>query len=369
MEFFATAAFGLEGIVKRELRNLGIDGICENGGVRFQGTPRDAFAANLWLRTADRVLFIVGENKVYSFEDLFQFVSSLPWEKYLPKDANFPVSGKCARSQLMSVRDCQSITKKAIVEQLKKKYRTTWFQETGPQFQIDVAIHQDIARLTIDTSGAALNRRGYRTWNGEAPLRETLAAALVMMSPWKKDRQLFCDPCCGTGTLLVEAAYLQSNRAPGLTRSFACENWSWFAEADTAQQREFAKECWKPDLISGIVGSDIDPNALELCKRHLKQAGLGNAVHVEQKDLRQLQLSDSSPLFLLNPPYGERLNDRKSCELLYQDIRKLWDRHEQSDMAVITAHTGFERCFGKRAQQKKRFYNGRLECEYYIYNH
>ena len=227
MEFLATAAFGLEGLARRELNQLGLDAKGEGGGARFSASPSQAFSANLWLRTADRVLLIVGEGKALSFEDLFQLVLSLPWEDYLPKDARFPVSGKCARSQLMSVRDCQAITKKAIVERLKRHYRTQWFEETGPEFAVDVSIHGDMARLTLDTSGAALNKRGYRTWNGEAPLRETLAAALVMMAPWKPDMPLY-DPCCGTGTLLIEAAYLRSHRAPGLTRTFACENWPLF---------------------------------------------------------------------------------------------------------------------------------------------
>ena len=366
MDFLATAAFGLEGLAKKELNRLGLEAKGETGGARFSAIPAQAFSANLWLRTADRVLLIVGEGKVLSFEDLFQLVLSLPWEAYLPKDARFPVSGKCARSLLMSVRDCQAITKKAIVERLKRHYKTQWFDETGPEFAIDVSIHGDIARLTLDTSGTALNKRGYRTWNGEAPLRETLAAALVMMAPWKPDMPLY-DPCCGTGTLLIEAAYLRSHRAPGLTRAFACENWPLFPKKEMEQIRRDAESRFDPALIGSISGSDIDPQALELCKRHIKQAGLGGKITVIQKDLRDLTQGGSPPLFLLNPPYGERLSDRKQCEKLYRDIRSLYDRHPDCRMGVITAHTGFERCFGKRAQQKRRLYNGRLECEYLIY--
>ena len=366
MEFVATAAFGLEGLARKELNRLGLEARGETGGARFSATPAQAFNANLWLRTADRVLLIVGEGKALSFEDLFQLVLSLPWEDYLPKNARFPVSGKCARSQLMSVRDCQAITKKAIVERLKRHYKTQWFEETGPEFAIDVSIHGDMARLTLDTSGAALNRRGYRTWNGEAPLRETLAAALVMMAPWKPDVPLY-DPCCGTGTLLIEAAYLRSRRAPGLTRSFACESWPLFPKKEMAQLRQEAESRFDPSLIGSICGSDIDPQALDLCKRHIKQAGLGGKITVTQKDLRELTRDGAPPLFLLNPPYGERLSDRKQCEKLYRDIRALYDRHPDCRMGVITAHTGFERCFGKRAQQKRRLYNGRLECEYLLY--
>ena len=366
MEFLATAAFGLEGLVRRELNHMGLEARGETGGARFSADPIQAFNANLWLRTADRVLLIAGEGKVLSFEDLFQLALSLPWEDYLPRNARFPVSGKCARSQLMSVRDCQAVTKKAIVERLKKQYKTQWFDETGPEFPIDVSIHGDMARLTLDTSGAALNKRGYRTWNGEAPLRETLAAALVALAPWKPDMPLY-DPCCGTGTLLIEAAYFRSHRAPGLTRSFACESWPLFPKKEMELLRQEAESRFDPSLIGAIKGSDIDPEALTLCRRHIRQAGLGGRITVEQKDLRELALEGQPPLFLLNPPYGERLSDRKQCEKLYRDIRTLYDRHPGARMGVITAHTGFERCFGKRASQKRRLYNGRLECEYLIF--
>ncbi len=366
MEFIATAAFGLEGIVKRELNRLGLDARAENGGARFAASPADAFRANLHLRTADRVLLLAGEGDVFSFEDLFQLTKSIPWEDYLPKNACFPVSGKCARSRLMSVRDCQSIVKKAIVERLKSKYHAAWFEESGPKCGVDISIHADHARLTLDTSGDALNKRGYRTWNGEAPLRETLAAALAMLAPWEMDQPLY-DPCCGTGTILIEAAYLRSRRAPGLTRSFACEEWPLFPKTQMQLIREEAQALFDPSLIGSISGSDIDPGAVDLCKRHLKQAGLSGKITVTTKDLRDLTLSVPSPLFLLNPPYGERIGDRKSCERLYRDLRLLRDRHENSRMAVITAHTGFERCFGQRAKQKRRLYNGRLECEFLIY--
>ena len=364
MEFFATAAFGLEGLVKKELQRLGLEAKGEQGGARFEAAPEQAFRAILWLRTADRVLLIVGEKSVVTFDELFQFVQSLPWEQFLPRDARFPVSGKCARSQLMSVRDCQAITKKAIAERLKKRYRVNWCPETGAEYKIDVSIHGDVARLTIDTSGDALNKRGYRTWNGEAPIRETLAAALVMLSP---RCDLLYDPCCGTGTLLIEAAYLRSRRAPGLTRRFACEDWPLFPRQALEQARQEARDAFDPSRIGAVCGSDIDGSAIALCKRHIQQAGLGGRITVTQKDLRDLQLDTPAPLFLLNPPYGERLSDRKECEKLYRDLRRLKDRHPDCRMGVITAHTGFERCFGLRAGQKRRLYNGRLECEFLLY--
>lgn len=366
MEYFATAAFGLEGLVKQELSKMHINGKGEMGGVRFTATPEQCFEANLWLRTADRVLLIVGEAKVHSFEDLFQFVSSLPWENYLPKTARFPVNGKCVKSQLMSVRDCQAITKKAIVERLKKKYKTTWFEEKGAEYKIEVAIHSDIARLTIDTSGDALNKRGYRTWNGEAPIRETLAAALVMTAP-EHGKMPIWDPCCGTGTILIEAAFLQANRAPGLMRNFACELWQDYPLRAMKGIRQQAEAQFDVSKIGPIGGSDLDPEALILCKRHIKQAGLGGKIQVIEKDLRDLEVPFDAPCFITNPPYGERLSDRKQCEKLYKGLHQLKNRHANSRMCVITAHNGFERCYGQRASQKRRLYNGRLECEYCVF--
>ena len=365
-EWIATAAFGLEGVVARELERLGITAKAENGGARFAGTWEDAMRANLWLRCADRVLLVMGRFEARSFEELFEGVRALPWEDIIGKNTRFPVSGKCARSQLMSVRDCQAITKKAIVERLKRAYKINWFEETGAEYAVDVSLHGDVARLAIDTSGTALNRRGYRTWNGEAPLRETLAAALVMLSPCRDDRPLW-DACCGTGTLLIEAAYWRAHRAPGLTRGFACEKWPLFPAQETARIRAEAESRVDLSRIGMLGGSDIDKDALKLCKRHVQQAGLGGRVTITEKDLRTLKLDAQRPFFLMNPPYGERLGDRRACEKLYHDLRLLYDRHAPCGMGVITAHTGFERCFGKRAAQKRRLYNGRLECEYLLY--
>jgi putative N6-adenine-specific DNA methylase len=364
--YLATAAFGLEGIVKRELCDLGFDAKAELGCVRFTATQEQAFRANLWLRTADRVLLLVGEGEARSFEELFELVRALPWSELLPRDARFPVSGKCARSQLMSVRDCQAITKKAIAEHMKAAYRTTWCAETGAEYAVDVSLHGDIARLTVDTSGEALNRRGYRTWNGEAPLRETLAAAMSLLSPWRMNTPLH-DPCCGTGTLLIESAMRMSNRAPGLTRSFAIEQWPTVDKKEIDRARNEAKAAYHPENIRDISGTDIDPAALELCRRHIVQAGMDGKIKVWQSDLRTLQLDAPAPCFLLNPPYGERMSDKKSCEALYRSLREMKQRHPGSHLCVITSHPGFERCYGARALKKRRLYNGRLECEYLIY--
>ena len=362
-EWIATAAFGLEGVVARELERLNIPAKAENGGARFTATMEDAMRANLWLRCADRVLLVVGRFEARSFEELFEGVKALPWEDFIGKNTRFPVSGKCARSQLMSVRDCQAITKKAIVERLKSKYHVQWLEETEETVAIDVALHGDIAQLTLDASGVALNRRGYRTWNGEAPLRETLAAALVSLSPWRPGMALH-DPMCGTGTLMIEAAMRMANRAPGLTREFSMESWRDMPLDAFRVIREEAQAAFEPDRIEGISGSDIDPEAVELANRHLRQAGLTGRVSFTVGDTRVCRVEAERGAFLCNPPYGERLSDRKACEELYREMGLLLRRHPGFTLSAITSHPGFERCFGRRADKKRRFYNGRLECEF-----
>ena len=362
-EWMATAAFGLEGVTARELSHLGIEAKAENGGARFYGTLEDAFRANLHLRCADRVVLVVGRFPATSFEALFEGVRALPWENFIGEHTRFPVTGKCARSQLMSVRDCQAITKKAIVERLKAHYHTSWFLEDAECVSIDVALHGDVAQLTINASGDALNRRGYRTWNGEAPLRETLAAALVSLSPWRPGMALH-DPMCGTGTLMIEAAMRMAHRAPGLTRPFAMESWREMPTASFRALREEAQAAFDPSLVEGISGADIDPAAVDLARRHLHQAGLDGRVHFAVADACTCQMDAPRGAFLCNPPYGERWGDRKACEALYHQMGLLLRRHPGWSLSAITSHPGFERCFGRRADKKRRFYNGRLECEF-----
>ena len=362
--YIATAAFGLEGLCKRELLALGFaDARAENGGVRFTATYAEAFRACLWLRCADRVLLLMAEGRAESFEELFQLVKAAPFSQVLPRDAAIPVSGRCARSKLMSVRDCQAITKKAIVEHMRGAFHTAALPETGPRFQADVAVHGDIARVTLDLCGDALNRRGYRTWNGEAPLRETAAAALVKLSTWQGDGPLH-DPCCGTGTLLIEAAFLAAHRAPGLRRSFDMEKWPYVDANALAALRAEAAERYDPALIPPISGSDVSEEALTLARRHIRQAGLEGKIRVFQRDLRDLQLEGAGICFLTNPPYGERLGDRKECEALYRAMKPLMLRHPGSTLNVITSHPGFERVACLHAQKKTRLYNGRLECDF-----
>ena len=362
----ATAAFGLEGVVRRELTQMGYEAKTENGFVRFEGSLEDAFKANLWLRTADRVLILMAEGPVKTFEDLFRLVRGCPWQQLMPRDAAIPVSCKCVRSQLMSPSDCQAIAKKALTEELMAYYHMTWCSESGPSFPIHISIHQDQARIMIDTSGDALNKRGYRTWNGEAPLRETLAAAMVMLSGWRNTTPLH-DPCCGTGTLLIESAFLDANRAPGLRRSFLLETWPGIDAKLLERYRNEAKAAYHPDLLPPITGSDIDPEAIELCRRHIHQAGLDEYIQVSVADLNTLQLPHEHVQFIANPPYGERLSDQKQCIALYKAMRTMSDRHPQSHLAVLCGNPSFERAYGRRANKKRRFYNGRLECDYMLF--
>ena len=367
MTLFATAAFGLEGVVASELKRLGMREVrAEVGGARFYGSMADAFFCNLRLRCADRVLMVLAEKECRSFEELFQLVRSIPWEELAAPDARFNVSGKCARSQLMSVRDCQAITKKAVIERMRQHTHREVFPETGAVYPIGVSLHGDVARITLDTSGDALNRRGYRTWNGEAPLRETLAAALVELSPWRPGMPLY-DPCCGTGTLLIEAAFRQAHRAPGMTRTFACEDFSFFSRAEADALRAQVRADYEPERIHDIGGSDIDPEALELARRHVRQAGMEGKIGLSRQDLRTLQLSGGEGVFLCNPPYGERLSDRKSCEKLYRELCLLKERHPGWSLCAISSDPAFERAYGRRADKKRRLYNGRLECEFLIY--
>lgn len=364
--FLATAAFGLEGVAANELKRMGIAAKAENGGARFTGSLGDAYRANLYLRTADRVLMVLCEKQARSFEELFQLMSGIAWETLLPRDAAIHVSGKCVRSQLMSVRDCQSVGKKAIVQRLMKRLRVERLPETGATFPIDIAVVNDSVRVTLDMSGDALNRRGYRTWNGEAPLRETLAAALVDLSPWRKTMPLY-DPCCGTGTLLIEAAIKATQRPAGLTRAFACERYPFMSKSEMAALRRQAQQAYAADTPFRIGGSDIDPEALKLCEKHIRQAGFEGRIHTSCRDLRNVTLSGEAGVFLVNPPYGERLSDREGARALYRELGLMFKRHPEWKLCAITADPAFERAFGRRADKKRRLYNGRLECEFFIY--
>ena len=311
IHLIATAAFGIEAVVSRELKNLGYDDQhVENGKVTFSGDESAICRTNLWLRTADRVLLKMGEFKALSFEELFEKTKALPWEQWIPEDGEFPVEGKSVDSKLYSVPDCQAIVKKAIVERLKQKYKCQWFKETGPRYRIEVALLKDMATLTIDTSGAGLHKRGYRELVGGAPLKETLASALILISRWKNDRALF-DPFCGSGTIPIEAAMIGLDMAPGLQREFDSEKWPNIPKALWAEARKEAREMIKFDRKLKIHGTDISEDAVRLARYHAKKAGVDKYIHIQRMPMSEIRSKEKYGFIICNPPYGERLGQMK----------------------------------------------------------
>lgn len=369
MLWIASAAFGMEGMTGRDLKHMGMKDVkvLEAGGAEFTGSYRDGFYANMWLRTADRVLLAAGRFKAVTYEELFQGIRSIAWEKWLPEDARFPIRAKCVHSQLMSPSDVQKIVKRAMVERLRTVYDADWFGETGALFQIDVSIRADVVTVSLDSTGEPLSKRGYRTWNGDAPIRETLAAALVLNSGWHPWQKLH-DPCCGTGTILVEAAFIALGRAPGLTRRFAMENWPCVDQKITEQVRADARAKFGEgyDRPIEISGSDIDPDAIELARRHIRQAGLADRIRLEVCDMRDLNVTGEG-VFIANPPYGERLDNKRAAHAVARQLGALLKRSPGWKMCAFSADMGFEEEFGRRATRRKRYYNGRIECEYRIF--
>ena len=370
MKWIASAAFGMEGMTGRDLKRLGMENVhvMDIGGAEFDGSFEDAFRANLWLRTCDRIMLVMAKFKATTFEELFQGVKKIDWESDLPEDARFPIRAKCVKSTLMSPSDVQKIAKRAMVERMKGAYGLDWFDETGVLFQVDISIRDDIVTVCLDSSGEALSKRGYRTWNGEAPIRETLAAALILQSGWHPWQRLY-DPCCGTGTLLVEAAFIALGRAPGLTRSFAMEAWPCVPHDELRRIRTEAKQKYEEGSKREIriAGSDIDPDAIELAKRHVKQAGLAGRIDLEVKDLRDVTLAGEPGVFVCNPPYGERLDNIRAAHVVARQLGKLQERNPGWSLCAFSADMGFEREYGRRANRRRRYYNGRIECEYHIF--
>lgn len=365
IELIATAAFGLESIVARELKNLGYDNlIVENGRVTFTTEELGICRTNLWLRSSDRVLLKMGSFKARTFEELFQQTKALPWEEWLTEDANFPVQGKSIKSQLFSVSDCQAIVKKAIVERLKENYGRSWFEETGPRYQIEVALLNDIVMLTIDTSGLGLHKRGYRQLAGQAPLKETLAAALIQLSFWHKDRTLI-DPFCGTGTIPIEAALIAQNRAPGLKRGFAAEKWPRIPKPLWQEAWQEALDLWNRNVPLHIYGSDIDSKALTLARTHALEAGVEDVIHFQRLPVAEVGSRFNYGHMIANPPYGERLGDVSEVEALYLELGETFKRLQNWSLHMLTTHQFPERLIGRRWDKSRKLYTGRLECHYF----
>ncbi len=364
----ATLTFGLEAVVKREVEALGFDNIkISNGKVEFEATPDDIPKANLWLRAADRVLLKLGEFRAVTFDELFEKTKALPWESWITEDGKFTVTGKSVKSTLGSVRACQSIVKKAVVERLKEQYNTEWFEETGPEFTIQVSMLKDVAVLTIDTSGSGLHKRGYRLQAGEAPLKETLAAALVQLSFWNKDR-LLIDPMCGSGTILIEAAMIARNIAPGLNREFASEKWPVFHKKAWREARRSARKAVNSSDDLQIFGYDIDEPSIKACLANAKKAGVAEAIVFEQKDIRDLWIDKQYGIVISNLPYGIKMVDFRELNNLYISVNKTFRKKKGWSLYILTADKKFPDYFKRsRPDRVRKLYNGTIEVNYYQY--
>ena len=366
-DLIATSAMGLEALVAKEVRELGYECQVDNGRILFQGDEKAIAKSNLWLRTADRVRLKIGEFKATTFDELFEKTKALPWEKFLPENAEFPVSGKSVKSKLFSVSDCQSIVKKAIVERMKKHYkREGWFEENGPLFKIEVALHKDIALLTIDTSGSGLHKRGYRMAQGEAPIKETLAAALVMLTNWTPDRP-FVDPFCGSGTIPIEAALMGQNIAPGFNREFVSENWPWIPSSVWDEVRLEAEDLANYDQPLDITGSDIDHRLVKIAQENAFEAGLGDLISFKQMRVQDFTTTKQYGVIVGNPPYGERLGEKGAVQKMYHEMGQAFADLETWSVYILTSDEEFETHYGKKTTKKRKLFNGFIKTDYYQY--
>ena len=362
-----TTTFGIEAVTKKELEKLSYKNLMvENGKLRLSGNVCDIAVLNTWLRTADRVLIEMGEFGATSFEALFDQVASINWAGLIPADGKMHVVGKSIKSALYSVSDCQAIVKRAIVKSMSKSYGIDHFSEAGPVYKIEVALLKDVVTLSVDTSGDGLHKRGYRTNAGDAPLKETLAAALVMMSRWKYNQPLI-DPFCGSGTILIEAAMFARNLAPGLKRSFVCETWPGFEAAIFAQVRQEAKNKEFTEKNYQLIGYDVDAKVLQLAKENATLAGVNELIAFTQRDFADFASNIETACIVTNPPYGKRLADDANVRKLNALIGDLRDQHPHWNINVFTAFGGFERDFGEEASKNRKLYNGRILTRFYQY--
>lgn len=363
----ATAAAGIEAIVGNELRHLGYEVQVENGRVRFQGTIEDVLETNLWLRTADRVKIVVGEFYARSFEELFEQTKALPWDEFLPLDANFPVAGKSQKSTLHNVPSVQAIVKKAIVTKLSQVYhRTTRLPETGAVYPLEVAINKDRVLLTLDTSGSSLFKRGYRVAKGGAPLKENMAAALVLLAHWYPEKP-FVDPVCGSGTLPIEAALIGHNIAPGFNRDFACESFAWVDPKLAQMVRDKADSQANYDIELDIWGYDIDGKMIEIAKQNALEAGLAASVNFKRMALKDFKTTKEYGVIVANPPYGERLSDQASVRQLYKQMGQVYQPLTTWSKYILTSDLEFETYYGQKASKRRKLYNGSLRTDLFQY--
>ncbi len=368
LSLIATTTAGLEACVKHELEALGFAGakVYSPGRIIFDADAAGLARANLWLRTADRVLLVVGAFEARDFGELFDRTRDLPWDRWIPADGKFPVSGRSHKSQLSSVPACQKIVKKAIVEKLCDAHHCRMLPETGASYDVEVALRDDTATLAIDTTGPGLHKRGYRAAAGPAPIKETLAAAMVQMSFWKPDRQLV-DPFCGSGTIPIEAALIGRNIAPGLNRTFAAEKWHAIPADCWAEQRKAAKELMLPTMPLRIIGTDIEPKAISLASYHAQLAGVIDNIHFQQKPFRELTSSREYGCVICNPPYGRRFENDAATMAVYREMPEVFRKLKTWSFYVITS-VDLEQILGQPADRRRKLYNGQIECTYYQFH-
>lgn len=369
-KLIATAAAGLEAIVGREIRNLGIDCQVENGRVRFHGDIKTIIETNLWLRAADRIKIIVGEFPARTFEELFQGVYGLDWENYLPLGAKFPIAkAKCVKSKLHNEPSVQAISKKAVAKKLQKVFHRPEgvpLQENGAEFKIEVSILKDKATVMIDTTGSSFFKRGYRAEKGGAPIKENMAAAIIQLSNWFPDKPLI-DPTCGSGTFCIEAAMIGMNIAPGFNRDFAFEAWPWVDQSQVQKVRDEAESKANYDIDLDISGFDLDGRMVEIARKNAEEAGLGDVIKLKQMRLQDLKTDKINGVIISNPPYGERLLDDKAVDILYNEMGQTFAPLKTWSKFILTSDEGFEKKYGSQADKKRKLYNGTLKVDLYQY--
>lgn len=367
VRLIAPCHFGLEAVLKREVLNLGYEIDCvEDGRVTFLTDLAGIARANIFLRTADRILLQVGKFHAETFDDLFEGIKAIPWENYLTEDARFWVTkASTTKSRLFSAPDIQSIAKKAMVERMKKKYHIQWFQETGASYPVRIFLLKDEVTVGLDTSGDPLHKRGYRQLTSKAPLTETLAAALILLTPWKKDR-ILVDPFCGSGTIPIEAAMIGANIAPGMNRSFMAENWkNLISKKDWYEAIEEANDLIEEDVSMDIQGYDIDGKMIKAARQNAADAGVDHLIHLQRREIKDLRHPKKYGFVITNPPYGERLEEKKALPELYSQIGQVFAELDTWSKYIITSYEDAEKYIGKKATKNRKIYNGMLKTYYY----
>ena len=369
LELIATATFGLEAVVKREIESLGYKILkTEDGKVTYMGDERAIVRSNLWLRSADRVLLKMAEFKALEFEELFQQTKAIAWEELIPVDGKFTVTGTSVKSKLHSVPACQKIVKKAIVERLKEFYGIEVFEETGAEYTVKATLLKDRVTLTVDTSGVGLHKRGYRVCDVAAPIKETLAAAMIQLSFWRKDRILL-DPCTGSGTIPIEAAMIARNIAPGLNRSFACQEWEFIDEKLWKEEKKAAFESIDYDSELKIYGFDINRKAVDAAKENAEEAGVDDCIIFKKADASKLRPIGENGIIVTNPPYGERIGEEEEIRQIYDGFNRFFKENPDWSLFMITTDKeAEEKVMGREANRRRKLYNGRLETCYYQFH-